>query len=229
MGNERTFVGLDVHARSVTGHALDAVTGEVWQRKLCPDPGEVLRWVSSLPGPVKVGYEAGPTGYGLYRCLNDHGTLCVVAAPSKLHRPHGDRVKTDARDAELLAHLLKLGEIVEVNVPSVEQEAARDLVRAREDARADLMRARHRVSKMLLRQGIVYSGGDAWTKVNDNWLRGQRFDQQSRQLTYDSAYEAMVLTVDVGIVSIGPSMRWLPTAPTPRWCAGSAACAASPR
>jgi transposase len=196
VGNERTFVGLDVHARSVTGHALDAVTGEVWQRKLCPDPGEVLRWVSGLPGPVKVGYEAGPTGYGLYRCLNDHGVLCVVAAPSKLHRPHGDRVKTDARDAELLAHLLKLGEIVEVNVPSVEQEAARDLVRAREDARADLMRARHRVSKMLLRQGIVYSGGDAWTKIHDHWLRGQRFDQQSQQLAYDSAYEAMVLTVD---------------------------------
>ena len=180
----------------MTGHALDAVTGEVWQRKLCPDPGEVLRWVSGLPGPVKVGYEAGPTGYGLYRCLNDHGVLCVVAAPSKLHRPHGDRVKTDARDAELLAHLLKLGGIVEVNVPSVEQEAARDLVRAREDARADLMRARHQVSKMLLRQGIVYSAGDTWTKVHDSWLRGQRFDQQSRQLAYDSAYEAMVLTVD---------------------------------
>ena len=119
-----------------------------------------------------------------------------MAAPSKLHRPHGDRVKTDARTAELLAHLLKLGEIVEVNVPSVEQEAARDLVRVREDARGDLMRARHRVSKMLLRQGIVYSGGDAWTKVHDSWLRGQRFDQQSRQLAYDSAYEAMVLTVD---------------------------------
>ncbi|MGH3339166.1 MAG: IS110 family transposase [Propionibacteriaceae bacterium] len=196
MGNERTFVGLDVHARSVTGHALEAVTGEVWQRRLRPDPGDVLRWVSGLPGPVKVGYEAGPTGYGLYRCLNDHGTVCVVAAPSKLHRPHGDRVKTDARDAELLAHLLKLGEIVEVNVPSVEQEAARDLVRAREDARGDLMRARHRVSKMLLRQGIVYSGGDAWTKVHDSWLRVQRFDQQSRQLAYDSAHEAMVLTVD---------------------------------
>jgi transposase len=80
VGNERTFVGLDVHARSVIGHALDAVTGEVWQRKLCPDPGEVLRWVSGRP--VKVGYGAGPTGYGLYRCLNDHGTQCVVAAPS---------------------------------------------------------------------------------------------------------------------------------------------------
>ena len=105
-------------------------------------------------------------------------------------------MKTDARDAELLAHLLKLGEIVEVNVPSVEQEAARDLVRARENVRGDLMRARHRVSKMLLRQGIVYSGGDAWTKVHDSWLRSQRFNQQSRQLAYDSAYEAMLFTVD---------------------------------
>ena len=89
------------------------------------------------------------------------GSVCSVAAPSKLHRPHGDRVKTDARDAELLARLLKLDEFVEVVVPSVEQEAARDLVRAREDVRGDLMRARHRLSKMLLRQGIVYSGGDA--------------------------------------------------------------------
>ncbi|HET9646766.1 MAG TPA: transposase, partial [Microlunatus sp.] len=82
---------------------------------------------------------------------------CVVGAPSKQHRPHGDRVKTDARDAELLARLLKLDEFAEVVVPSVEQEAARDLVRAREDVRADLMRARHRLSKLLLRQGIVYT------------------------------------------------------------------------
>src|SRR4029450_4522931 len=92
----------------------------------------------------------------------------------------------------LLAHLLRLGEIVEVNVPRVEQEAARDLVRAREDARADLMRARHRVSKMLLRQGIVYSAGDGWTKVHDSWLRGQRFDQKSRERGYDSGYEGSV-------------------------------------
>ena len=87
-------------------------------------------------------------------------------------------------------------QFAEVVVPSVEQEAARDLVRAREDARGDLMRARHRVSKMLLRNGIVYSGGDAWTKVHDSWLRCQRFDQPGRQLAYESAYEAMVLTVD---------------------------------
>jgi transposase len=83
----RTFVGLDVHVWSVTGHAVDTVTGEVWQRKLTPDPGETLAWVSRLPRPVKVAYEAGPTGYGLAQFLRGHGVGCVVAAPSKLQRP----------------------------------------------------------------------------------------------------------------------------------------------
>ena len=91
------------------------------------------------------------------------GIECVVAAPSSLQRPAGDRVKTDARDALHLVRLLHLGEVTAVTVPSVEQEAARDLVRAREDCRGDLMSARHRVSKLLLRQGIVYYGGRAWT------------------------------------------------------------------
>jgi transposase len=194
--NERTFVGLDVHAWSVTGHGLDTVTGQVWQRKLTPDPADVLGWVMSLPGPIKVVYEAGPTGYGLFRHLNDHGVSCVVAAPSKLQRPVGDRVKTDARDAALLMRLLKLDEIVEVTVPSVEQEAARDLVRAREDVRGDLMRARHRLSKMLLRQGIVYTGGSPWTGAHDVWLKSQRFGLPGRQVAYDAAYETVVLTTD---------------------------------
>ena len=196
MERNRTFVGLDVHAWSVTGHAVDTVTGEVWQRKLTPDPPGVLQWVSGLPGPVRVVYEAGPTGFGLYRHLVGHGVGCVVAAPSKLQRPSGDRVKTDARDAEHLARLLKLGEVVEVVVPSVEQEAARDLVRAREDVRGDLMRARHRLSKLLLRQGIIWTGGRAWTGRHDVWLRSQRFDLPGRQLAFDSAYETMALTLD---------------------------------
>jgi transposase len=196
VSQDRTFVGLDVHAWSVAGHALDAVSGEVWQRRLTPDPGDILGWVSGLPGPVRVVYEAGPTGFGLARHLRGHGVTCLVAAPSKLHRPSGDRVKTDARDAALLARLLKLDEIVEVVVPSETQEAARDLVRAREDVRGDLMRARHRVSKFLLRQGIVWTGGQAWTGRHDVWLRSQRFDLPGRQLAFDSAYEAMALTLD---------------------------------
>ena len=196
MSQDRTFVGLDVHAWSVVAHALDSVTGEVWQRRLTPDPGDVLGWVSGLPGPVKVVYEAGPTGFGLARHLRSRGVACLVAAPSKLQRPTGDRVKTDARDAAHLARLLKLDEIVEVTVPSETQEAARDLVRAREDVRGDLMRARHRVSKFLLRQGIVWTGGQAWTGRHDVWVRSQRFDLPGRQLAFDSAYEAMTLTLD---------------------------------
>jgi transposase len=172
---ERTSVGLDVHARSVVGCAIDNQTGEVFRRRLGPGGEEIRDWVASLPGPVRVVYEAGPTGFALARFLRAAGIECLVAAPSKLQRPVGDRVKTDARDALHLARLLRLGEIVEVTVPSPEQEAARDLVRAREDTRSDLMRARHRLSKLLLRQGIVYSGGQAWTNAHQVWLAGQSF------------------------------------------------------
>ncbi len=137
-------------------------------------------------------YEAGPTGFGLYRMLTAVGIRCVVAAPSKLQRPSGDRVKTDARDAMHLARLLRLGEVAPVAVPTVDQEAARDLVRAREDCRADLMRARHRLSKLLLRQGIVYSGGKAWTGAHDAWLRQQRFDKPATATAFESDYETVL-------------------------------------
>ena len=90
-----------------------------------------------------------------------------MAASSKLQRPAGDRVKTDARDALHLARLLRLDEVVAVRVPSEVEESARDLVRCRDAARPDLMRARHRLSKLLLRHGIVYSGGKAWTQAHD--------------------------------------------------------------
>jgi transposase len=193
---QRTSVGLDVHARSVVACALDGDTGEVFERRLTPDRGEVVAWLSDLPGPVAATYEAGPTGFGLARALDAAGIACVVAAPSKLIRPAGDRVKTDARDAAHLARLLHLGQITEVTIPGVEQEAARDLVRAREDCRGDLMTARHRLSKLLLRQGIVYSGGKTWIRDHERWLRAQRFDNPALQLSFDSAFEAMLACVD---------------------------------
>ena len=196
MRHQRTSVGLDVHARSVVGCGLVRETGEVLQRRLTPDYGEILDWISGLPAPVAVTYEAGPTGFGLARALLAAGIECVVAAPSKLQRPAGDRVKTDARDARHLARLLHLGEIVAVTVPGVEQEAARDLVRAREDCRGDLMAARHRLSKLLLRQGIVYSDGKAWTTRHERWLRTHRFDARGLQLAYDSALDTMLATLD---------------------------------
>ena len=105
---QRTSVGLDVHARSVVGCGLDGETGEVFQRRLCPDHREVLEWIKGLPAPVAVTYEAGPTGFGLARFLLAAGIMCLVAAPSKLQRPAGDRVKTDARDAAHLANCYAL-------------------------------------------------------------------------------------------------------------------------
>jgi transposase len=196
---ERTSVGLDVHARSVAAAAIDGVTGELVQARLTPSHDQIRSWVGGLPGPVAVAYEAGPTGFGLCRGLTAAGIRCVVAAPSKLQRPCGDRVKTDARDAVHLARLLRLDEITPVAVPTVEQEAARDLVRAREDCRGDLMRARHRLSKLLLRHGVVYCGGQAWTGAHDAWLRqqGQRLDAvagHAVRMAFESDYDA-VLTV----------------------------------
>src|SRR5450631_1594307 len=193
-GSERTSVGLDVHARSIVGCGLDTVTGQALRRRVTPTFQGVTDWVAELPAPVAVAYEAGPTGFGLARQLTAAGIRCVVAAPSKLQRPPGDRVKTDSPDAQHLAKLLRMDQIVEVRVPSVEQEAARDLVRAREDVRGDLMRSRHRLSKLLLRQGILYSGGHPWTGVHEQWLRGQHFALPGLQLAFDSAFETVLLT-----------------------------------
>jgi transposase len=189
---ERMSVGLDVHAWSVAAAAIDGVTGELVQAKLTPSHDHIRSWIGELAGPVAVAYEAGPTGFGLYRSLTQAGIRCVVAAPSKLQRPAGDRVKTDAKDAVHLARLLRLGEITPVAIPSIAQETARDLVRVREDCRGDLMRARPRLSKLLLRQGIVYSGGKAWTDMHDRWLRQQRFDNMATHLAFESDYDTVL-------------------------------------
>lgn len=187
-----TSVGLDVHARSVVAHAIDEDTGQVIRETLVPDAATIVSWLQGPAPPVRVAYEAGPTGFGLARAITAAGMECVVAAPSKLQRPAGDRVKTDARDAAHLAKLLRLGEVVAVSVPEVGTEAARDLVRAREDARSDLMRARHRLSKLLLRQGIVYSGGKPWTGVHQRWLQRQRFELPLLQAAFDNDLDAVL-------------------------------------
>jgi transposase len=186
---------LDVHARSVAAAAIDGVTGQLFRSRLTPSFEQVESWLRELPGPVAVAYEAGPTGFGLYRHLRAAGFRCVVVAPSKLHRPAGDRVKTDSTDAVHLARLLRLDEVTPVAVPAVEQEAARDLVRAREDCRGDLMRARHRLSKLLLRHGVVYSGGAAWTGAHDAWLRREaapRLATPATRAAFDSDYETVL-------------------------------------
>jgi transposase len=180
-----------VHARSISAAAIDNVTGELVRTRLVPAHEAVLAWLAGLPGPVKVAYEAGPTGFGLARALAGAQIACTVAAPSKITRAPGDRVKTDARDAVLLARLLRLGELTSVRVPTVAEESARDLVRAREDVRGDLMRARHRASKLLLRHGHVYSGGQTWNAVHHAWLNKITFDLPGTQGAYDAELEAV--------------------------------------
>lgn len=188
---EGSWVGLDVHARSVVAGVLDAGSGELRVLQAPVAVAETVAWLGLLPGPVRVAYEAGPTGYGLARACVAVGIACTVAAPSKIPRAPGDRVKTDRRDAERLVRLLRLGELVAVRVPEPFEEAARDLVRAREDVRGDLMRSRHRLSKLLLRHGLVY-GGSAWTLAHEAWLCRQSFASRPLALAFDESYGAML-------------------------------------
>ena len=188
---EGTWVGLDVHARKVVAGVLDEASGELRTLRVPSAVAETAGWLATLPGPVRVAYEAGPTGYGLARACAAGGMACTVAAPSKIPRASGDRVKNDRRDAERLARLLRLGELVAVRVPDPYEEQARDLVRAREDARGELMRARHRLSKLLLRHGLVYDA-NAWTGAHDAWLRRQRFASRPLAITFDESYSAVL-------------------------------------
>jgi transposase len=174
MAQVRSWAGLDVHARSVLAVTMDAETGEIRSQRLPGETVKVVEFCCSLPGRTRVAYEAGPTGYGLTRALQAAGIECVVAAPGKIERPSSDRVKTDERDAGRLLRLLMIDGLHAVRVPSIEEEALRDVVRAREDVRGDLMRARQRLSKLLLRHDVLYEDtGSAWTQRHRAWLRAQ--------------------------------------------------------
>lgn len=165
----RSWAGLDVHAAKVIAAAVNSVSGELSFQRLGGATSEVVQFCRALPGPVRVTYEAGPTGFGLARALAQERITCVVAAPGKIARAPQDRVKTDRRNAERLVRLLMAGELHAVRVPAVAEEALRDLVRAREDLRGDLMRARHRVGKLLLRQDVRFDGKN-WTQAHHDWL-----------------------------------------------------------
>ncbi len=151
MAKARSLVGLDVHAMTIVAAVLDAETGQLQTFSMGGDVAGAAGFCAGFPRPVRVAYEAGPTGYECARELARRGVECVVAAPSKIPRASGDRVKTDRRDAEHLVRLLLAGKLHSVRVPGDEEEALRDLVRARDSVRSDLMRSRHRLSKLLLR------------------------------------------------------------------------------
>jgi transposase len=183
MTKARSLVGLDVHATKIVATVLDVETGEVQWFTLGGDVNEAAGLCAGLPRPVRVAYEAGPTGYGLARELDRRSVQCVVAAPSKIPRASGDRVKTDRRDAELLVRLLLAGKLHAVRIPGPEEEALRDLVRAREAVRGDLMRCRHRLSKLLLRHGVRFDDGPAWTQRHRDWLATVQLGWPAAQAT----------------------------------------------
>jgi transposase len=186
-----TVAGLDVHARSTHAAALDVQTGELRRARFGVGTAEVIAWLQRLPQPLHGCYEAGPTGFALYRAAADAGLRVDVIAPSKTPRASGDRIKNDRKDAELLARLLLAGQPKPVAVPSPTFEGARHLCRGREQVRADLMRCRHRVSKLLLLHGRVYDKPTTWSYRHRQWLARQRFDEPTTELAYLDALAAV--------------------------------------
>jgi transposase len=181
----KAVVGLDVHAAQTHAAILDLASGELRVSKLRVPPVEVVSFLERLGPDVRAVYEAGPTGFGLARAARERGIDVRVAAPGSIPKGSGDRVKTDRRDATRLARLLASGELRFAFVPTVAEERFRDLTRAIEDVRGDLMRARHRLSKFLLRRGERYLGpGSAWTAKHCAWLRGLRFEDPCSQATF---------------------------------------------
>jgi transposase len=184
MSGTMTFVGMDVHARSTSAAAIDLITGELVRMRFGAGVDAPVAWLRELRGPVRACYEAGPTGFGLYRAAVAAGIVMEVVAPGKTPRGSADRVKTDRKDAELLARCLLAGSLHPVRVPPVEVEAARELTRCHDACRRDLMNARHRVSKMLLRHGRVYPKPTTWSQQHRRWLAQQQFSQPASELTY---------------------------------------------
>lgn len=188
-------VGLDVHAQQTHVAVFEPASGELSVRRLRGTPLAVLDFLEALGARACAVYEAGPSGFALARAAAERGLDVRVVAPGLIPRRSVDRVKTDRRDAVRLARLLAAGELTFVRVPSVEEERFRDLVRAREDLRCDLMRARHRLTSFLRRRELRYPGpGAAWTLAHRRWLNKLRFDDPASETTfidYLAALEAL--------------------------------------
>jgi transposase len=176
-----TFVGLDVHKRWINVAVLLPGQDTPVEWRIANEPQAIRRMLKKVadlaPGDVRYCYEAGPCGYALQRqIISWSDASCMLVAPSLIPRKPGERIKTDRRDAKKLAHLFRAGLLTDVQPLTEEDEAARDLSRAREDLREDLVRARHRVSKLLLRRAITFTGKRAWNLAHRRWLESLRFE-----------------------------------------------------
>jgi transposase len=218
------YIGLDVHRDTIV--IAVARSGREPAMQLATIPHDAIALMKLLDdlGPrsrLRVCYEAGPTGYGLSRRLNESGICCVVVAPSLVPVQQGCRVKTDRRDAVKLAHFLRSGDLVEVSVPAAQNEAMRDLERAREAAVHAQRAARHQLSKFLLRHGRVWSGASRWTCAHWRWIQQQEFAEEAQrrvrndyQLAVEQATERIDrLTRDIGELveqwTLGPLVKAL--------------------
>jgi transposase len=198
-----THLGLDVHKDTISVAILTPDRDGPDVDRIPHDEPSVRRLVGRFPDPrwLRACYEAGPTGYELARLLHSMGVRCEVIAPSLIPKAPGDKVKTDRRDCRRLARLHRAGELVAIRIPSVQEEAVRDLCRARADMVEDRTRARHRLSKFLLRHGRPWRGGNAWTLTHERWLLSQRFHQPALAATY-AHYRAVLAGRDAQLEAI---------------------------
>jgi len=182
-----TFIGMDVHKNSIEiAIAQRGRDGEVRHYGKIDGTLEaldkVVRKLVSKGGPLHFVYEAGPCGYEIYRHLTAKGYDCSVVAPSRIPKKSGDRIKNDHRDACMLARLDRAGELTPVYVPFAEDEAIRDLTRAREDAKIDEKRSKQRLLSYLLRSGLRYTGKKTWSKAHMRWLSDIKMSHPSQQI-----------------------------------------------
>jgi transposase len=225
-------LGLDVHKDTISVGILPADQQVPDVERIPHDEASIRRLVGRLGNPrsLRACYEAGPTGFELARLLHSLHVRCEVIAPSLIPKAPGDKVKTDRRDCRRLARLHRAGELVCVRIPTVQEEAVRDLCRTRGDMVEDLTRARNRLGKFLLRHGRVGRGGSTWTLKHQAWLGSQRFEQPAMAQTFGTTWPwsrsatptwtRWRPTLPAGASSrrsTGRSPDWPPTAASPGW------------
>jgi transposase len=189
-----TIIAFDQHAATTVAAVLLAGQRTSALHTLSSDTPTIFRFIERLrgQGAVRCCYEAGPCGFELQRALTARKIPCDVIAPALIPRRAGDRIKTDRRDAGHLAVLYRAGALTAIHIPTDQEEAARDLLRCREDIRADLLRARHRLSKFLLRHGRRFTATKkAWSKRHDVWLRQQTWPLPALDQTHRAYLRAV--------------------------------------